>query len=122
MDTNFGHLLREYRREADLTLREFAERAEMDPGNLSKIERDRLDPPQHPEILNRLCLALGQALDAPRAQRLRDLAAVQTGRIPSDILGNDEVMRWLPCLLRAVHERQRSGTPVERLIQGIRSA
>ena len=36
---NFGEMLRKRRKELRLGLREFALKAEMDPGNLSKIER-----------------------------------------------------------------------------------
>ena len=40
--STFGELLRARREELRLGLREFAIRADLDPGNLSKIERGRL--------------------------------------------------------------------------------
>jgi transcriptional regulator with XRE-family HTH domain len=122
MSVPFGELLKQRRREKGFTLRGFATRAGMDPGNLSKIERGKLDPPQDWEILARLCSALGYEPDDIRGVELRDLAAVQTGRIPSDILQNTHMMESLPRLLRTVHERQLSGVRIDRLIDIVRRA
>ncbi len=54
----FGELLRKRRKELRLGLREFALKAGLDPGNLSKIERGRLGAPQSDEVLGRICRAL----------------------------------------------------------------
>lgn len=122
MDSDFGELLQERRREIRLTLRDFAQRAEMDPGNLSKIERGRLAPPQDAGVLDRLCGALEYEPGDPRAQMLRDVAAIQNGRIPHDILENEEVMARMPILLRTVNNRQLSPEQVDRLVEMIRGA
>lgn len=122
MSVPFGELLKQRRREKGFTLREFAARAGMDAGNLSKLERGKLDPPQDKEILDRLCGALGYEPDDLRGVELRDLAAVQTGRIPSDILQDKQMMESLPRLLRTVHERRLSGAHIDRLIDLVRRA
>lgn len=122
MVPTFGELLHARRREADLSLREFAIRAEMDPGNLSKVERGRLDPPQDPAVLRKLSRALGYTEEDPRAVELGDLAAVQKGRIPPDIRADAEVMAQMPLLLRTVHDRHLTGVEVEKLIDMIRKA
>jgi transcriptional regulator with XRE-family HTH domain len=122
MENEFGDLLQQRRRELRLTLRDFASRAGMDPGNLSKVERGRLAPPQDRAVLDRIALALEYDRDGSEAEHLRDVAALQNGRIPSDILENSEVMAQMPLLLRTVNNRQLSPEQVERLIEMIRDA
>lgn len=118
--TRFGELLREHRKELRLGLREFALRAGMDPGNLSKLERGILNPPQDRGLLDRLCLALELDLAGAEVQKLRDVAAVENGRIPADIAEDEEIMAKIPLLLRTVHNRQLEPEQVERLIEMIR--
>ena len=121
MPNEFGDLLQRRRAELRLSLRECALRADIDPGNLSRIERGRVPPPQDPEILARLIEAVELA-GTPEAQALMDTAAMQTGRIPRDILSNEEVMSALPVLLRTVNNKQLDGAHVEKLINLIKNA
>lgn len=121
MINEFGCLINAHRAELRLTLRECAFHAEMDPGNLSRIERGRAAPPQDPEILDRLIAAL-ELTGAEDAQRLRDVAATQNGRIPHDIVANEEVMAALPLLLRTVNNKQLNGAQVEKLVEIIRKS
>lgn len=116
----FGELLRSRRSELRLGLRDFALRAEMDPGNLSKLERGRLNPPQDRRTLDRLSMALEWELGSEEAEQLRDTAALENGRIPEDLLEEPEVMAKMPVLLRTVHNRQLDPEEVERLIEIIR--
>jgi hypothetical protein len=76
----FGNLLRNRRAELRLGLRDFALPADMDAGNLSKIERGRLNAPQDRSVLDRICLALEWDLGSGEAQRARDVAALENGR------------------------------------------
>jgi len=118
----FGDQLRKRRKELRLGLRGFALRAGMDPGNLSKIERGRLRAPQSDDVLERICLALEYELGSDEAQALRDLAAAETGRIPPEILDDQEVMVRMPVLLRTVHNKQLSPEELDRLIEMIKEA
>ncbi len=121
MPNAFGSLVRKRRMELRLSLRECAARATMDPGNLSKIERGRAAPPQDADVLARLVDALGLT-GSPGAQRLLDVAATSNGRIPQDIVRNDDVLSALPLLLRAVNDKLRDGARAEALIELIRNA
>ncbi len=121
MSKDFGELVQGRRAEIRLTLRDCAVRAGMDAGNLSRLERGRVAPPQDPEILARLIEAL-ELTGSLRAQELMDLGAMQNGRIPRDILSNEEVMSALPILLRTVNNRQLDGAQVDKLIELIKSA
>jgi len=120
--TMFGDQLRKRRKELRLGLREFALRAGMDPGNLSKIERGRLTAPQSDEVLERICLALEYKPESDETQALKDFAAAETGRIPPEILDDQEVMVRMPVLLRTVHNKQLSPEELDRLIEMIKEA
>lgn len=118
----FGEALRKRRKELRFGLREFALETEMDPGNLSKIERGRLGAPQSEEILERICRALRWDPGSDEAQNLKDLAAAETGRIPTEILDDQEVMVRMPLLLRTVHNKRLSPEQLDRLIEMIKEA
>lgn len=122
MENEFGRLLQARRRELRLTLRDFAARAGLDPGNLSKIERGKLAPPQDAKVLDRISLALEFERGAAEDRQLRDVASLQNGRIPADIMEDAEVMARMPILLRTVGNRQLSPEQVDRLIEMIRDA
>lgn len=116
----FGERVRGRRKELRLGLREFALRAGMDPGNLSKIERGRLTAPQSEEILNRICRALEWETDSGDASVLRDLAFAENGQIPEEILADEVVMSKMPLLLRTVRNKQLKEEELDRLIELIR--
>lgn len=118
----FGESLRERRKELRLGLREFAQRAGMDPGNLSKIERGRLGAPQSEEILDRICEALEWRRGSEEACTLKDRAAIENGQIPAEILGDEVVMEKVPLLLRTLQNKQLEPEQLERLIEMIREA
>jgi transcriptional regulator with XRE-family HTH domain len=120
--STFGEMLRSRRKELRLGLREFALRAGMDPGNLSKIERGRLGAPQGDEVLDRICLALEYDLDSEEAQALKDRAIVEAGRIPADVLDDEEVLDRLPVLLRTVRNKKLDPEQLDRLIEMIKEA
>jgi len=121
MPKDFGELVKERRAELRLSLRDCAIRAHIDPGNLSRLERGRAAPPQDVEVLARLAEAL-EWTDTPAAQELMDIAAMQNGRIPRDILSNEEVMSALPVLLRTVNNKQLDGAHIEKLVDMIKNA
>lgn len=118
----FGETVRERRKELRLGLREFAQRAGMDPGNLSKIERGRLAPPQGQDLLIRLASALEWQQGTPEAIALADLAAVENGQLPVDVLGDEAVMAKIPILLRTVQNKQLPPEKLDELIEMIRDA
>lgn len=121
MANEFGELLQARRAELRLSLRDCAERAEMDPGNLSRIERGRATPPQDADVLARLIAAV-ELTGTARGQELMDVAATQNGRIPRDILSNEEVMSALPVLLRTVNNKQLDKEHIEKLVDMIKNA
>jgi transcriptional regulator with XRE-family HTH domain len=121
MPKDFGEMLKGRRAELRLSLRDCAIRANIDPGNLSRIERGRAAPPQDAEVLARLIDAL-EWTGTAAGQELIDVAAMQNGRIPRDILSNEEVMAALPVLLRTVNNKQLDGARIEQLVDMIKNA
>jgi transcriptional regulator with XRE-family HTH domain len=118
----FGEMVRERRKQLRLGLREFAQRAGMDPGNLSKIERGRLGAPQSEEILDRICEALEWRLGSDAANALKDQAAIENGQIPAAVLQDEVVMAKVPLLLRTLQNRKLEPEQIDRLIDLIRKA
>jgi len=118
----FGEFVKARRAELRLSLRAFAEAAGMDPGNASRIERGQVSPPESPEILSRVAKALGLKAKTPLYQQLMDLAAAAKGRIPDDLLTDEEVAARLPVLFRTLRSKPMSGDQLEKLIDSIRKA
>ena len=121
MGGRFGAIIRERRSELRLSLRDCALQANMDFGNLSKIERGRMAPPQDPEVVDRLISALGLE-GTDRANVLRDAAALENGRIPAGALADEAVMAALPIFLRTAQNRQLDEATAEKLVDMIRNA
>ena len=75
MEESFGAPLRRYRRAADMSQRELAERIGIDFSYLSKLENDRISPPAADTIVA-ICRVL--KVDP-------EVLLALTGKIPSDV-------------------------------------
>lgn len=94
----------------------------MDPGNASRLERGRMAPPEGPEVLDRIAAALEFQKGSREYEHLMDLAAAAKGRIPQDLLSDEEVAGKLPILFRTLRSKPLSGEQLEKLIDSIRKA
>ena len=121
-NNEFGDYVRERRAALRLTLRTFAQNAGLDAGNLSRLERGRAEPPESQVVLDRIAEALALQPGTPDYQRLNDLAAAAKGRIPADLLTDEEVATRLPILFRTLRSKPLSGEQLEKLIDSIRRA
>ena len=102
----FGPWVRRRRGEINLTLRRFALETELDPGNLSKYERQLLPPPQDPSTLERMARALQLRKGTDAHREFTDLAAASAGRIPADLQSDPKVVARMPLLFRTVRGRK----------------
>lgn len=120
-DLSFGQLLKKIRIEgANIGLRQFAELVELQPSNLSNIERGKIPPPANNETLDRICAALGLSLTDPRRAKLFDLAAPSnSNRIPADIAKIIKENQGVPVLVRTVANRQLSDEKLKELAKYI---
>lgn len=116
----FGIFFKEKRRESGLTLREFCRKNGFDAGNISKIERGLLPPPQSREKISEYADALGIKEGTDDWIEFFDLAATGAGRIPSDIASNDELMNALPILFRSIRKKDIDDEGLESLINSIK--
>jgi len=99
-ESTFGPYLRRLRLAKNRKLRDFCRRYAYDPGNWSKVERDLLPAPSDFPSLQHLADALGLADPSPERATLFDLAALQQGRIPADLLEDERLKSRLPVFFR----------------------
>jgi len=105
----------ELRKEKRITLRAFFENAEADPGNISRMERGVMTPPQDRDILARYAKALGLLEGSDQWYRFFDLAAADRGMIPQDLMEDEELVNHLPAFFRTL----RGQKPTEDELRGI---
>ena len=117
---NYGAFFKEKRRKLGLTLREFCRGNELDPGNISKIERGLLPPPKSKEILLKYASALGINEGTDDWLIFCDLATVSAGKIPTDIVSNEQIMNVLPLLFRTARERTINEEDLQKLVDSIK--
>ncbi len=117
---NFGNFLKEKRIGQSLTLRKFCRNNGFDPGNISKIERGILPPPQSKEILFKYASALGIKEGTDDWLLFCDLAATSAGKIPLDVASNEELMNALPVLFRTVRRNTLDKQGLENLVKSIK--
>ena len=105
--TQFGQFFKQRRMALGLTLREFCRRNGFDPGNISRLERGLLPPPQGRERLASYAKALKLQPESHEWNTFFDLAAVETGRIPPQIRDNQVVREKLPKMFRTLRGQGR---------------
>ena len=119
--TTFGQMLKKLRLdEAGIGLRAFAAMIEMQPSNLSNIERDRVPPPASRQAVDRICDALGLADSDLRRAQLFDLAANVANRIPADVADAVRKQPGVPVLVRTVANKQLSEKKLRELAEYIK--
>lgn len=118
----FGQFFKRCRIDLGVTLRAFCEKNGLDPGNLSRLERGLLPPPQSEEKLTQYARALGLKPGDDRWLEFFDLAAAEHGRIPKDILSDEEVVEKLPVLFRTLRGEKVSEEELNALLDKIRRA
>jgi len=117
----FGAFFKQKRLEQGVSLRQFCLKHDLDPGNISKLERGRLSPPQH-DRLEEYARLLSIPEGSDEWYRFFDLAAAEAGRIPQDILSDKEVAEKLPILFRALRGEGIQDDKVDDLVRKVREA
>ncbi|MFH1022856.1 MAG: helix-turn-helix domain-containing protein [Planctomycetota bacterium] len=119
---HFGEFFKARRMALGKTLRQFCVENSLDPGNISKLERGLLPPPQH-EKLEAYAVILGIPRGSDEWYQFFDLAAAEAGRIPDDILSDERVAGKLPVLFRTVRGGGKlSDQQFEELVRKVREA
>jgi transcriptional regulator with XRE-family HTH domain len=103
----FGAYLKKLRLERDFGLRDFAKRIGMDVGNLSRIERSKVNPPRGAEQLRRIAEVLGLKEGTSEWGRLFDLSREdQPDRLAADVAEYAAEHRFVPLLMRTVANKK----------------
>jgi transcriptional regulator with XRE-family HTH domain len=118
----FGEFFREQRIALGVTLREFCRRNGLDPGNISRLERGVLPPPQGRETLEHYAKLLKLKKGSDDWYNFFDLAAAENGRIPPEILEDKEVLEKLPILFRTLRGQKVPDEQLDELVRKLRKA
>lgn len=118
----FGELFKKRRLGIGLSLREFCRRNGLDPGNTSKLERGRLAPPADRKKLEAYAGVLDLEEGSDEWREFIDLGLVCAGRIPEEVLSDEELVKRLPMIVRTVSGRRLTEEQLDDLVEKIRNA
>lgn len=99
----FGEFVRARRLAQGYSLRQFCEKAHLDPSNWSKVERG-LSPAPNRKTLDLLAKILALKKASEESNTFFDLASIARKKIPEDILADKEAMALLPAFIRNARE------------------
>ncbi len=116
----FGEVFKMKRIQLGLTLRRFCLEHKLDPGNLSRMERGVLPPPQDRTKLEEYANHLKLRKGSSEWYEFFDLAAAEAGRIPKDIMDDKEVVEKLPILFRTLRGEKISEDKLAELVRKIK--
>ncbi len=112
--TTFGAFFKKRRMALGLTLREFCHENGLDAGNLSRLERGLMPPPQGAKLAA-YAETLGLKEGSDDWYEFFDLAAAERGRIPED-LKTKEVLDKLPILFRTLRGQKVPDDKLDELV------
>ena len=96
--------------------------AKADPGNISRMERRAIPPPQDREILSRYAKALGLKEGGDEWYLFFDLAAADRGIIPRDLMEDEELVKKLPAFFRTLRGQKPTETEMRKIVEKIKKS
>jgi transcriptional regulator with XRE-family HTH domain len=118
----YGEFFKEKRIGLKKTLRQFCLENKLDPGNISRLERGLMPPPQGSDKLEEYAKYLHIKNGTDDWYKFFDLARIEAGRIPEELLKDDAVVASLPILFRTLRGQKISEKKLDELVQLIRKA
>ncbi|MHC4176162.1 MAG: helix-turn-helix domain-containing protein [Planctomycetota bacterium] len=116
----FGEFFRKRRTALGLTLRKFCLHNGLDPGNISRLERGLLPPPQDRDKLESYARLLQIEKGSGDWYEFFDLAAAETGRIPDEIMQDQELAGKLPIVFRTLRGDKVPDEKLDELLRRLR--
>ena len=120
MYKNFGEFFSTKRKELGKTLREFCRENGFDAGNISKLERGILKPPQGKEKRLQYADALGIKEGSDDWLNFCDLATIGAGKLPDYIVADEDLLKAVPVLFRSIHKEGIDSDKIIKLIDAIK--
>lgn len=111
----FGEYFKKRRMGLGKTLRQFCLENNLDPGNISKLERGILPPPASSGKLAHYAKCLGIIEGTDEWLEFFDIARAEAGRIPEEILANKELVSRLPLVFRTLKGQKLTEEQLEKL-------
>jgi len=115
----FGDYCKKNRLKIRKTLRQFCLENGLDPGNISKIERGILPPPQSREKLSHYARCLGIVEGSDEWLEFFDIARTDAGRIPEDLLSDKNIVAKLPLVFRTIKGQKLTGEQLEKFARAL---
>jgi transcriptional regulator with XRE-family HTH domain len=115
MGALFGEYFKKKRMGLGKTLRQFCLENDLDPGNISKLERGILPPPASSAKLAHYAKCLGIIEGTDEWLEFFDIARAEAGRIPEEILANKELVSRLPLVFRTLKGQKLTEEQLEKL-------
>lgn len=113
----FNEYFRTRRIANNMTLRFFCNRFGFDPAYISRLETEKLKPPEEQDKLKALALALDIKEDTADWVKFFDLAYESRSEIPEDIKKNvPQIISLLPIFLRTKDNKKISKEKVQQLL------
>lgn len=116
----YGEFVKARRVARKIGLREFCKLVGVDASNWSKVERGLLPPPQDDEKHRKIAETLDIEVDSNAWIEMKDLASVDAGMIPKDILSEESVLKSLPVFFRTLRSDKPTAEELNELISMIR--
>ena len=116
----FGDFFRSMRAGNGQSLREFCVANGFDPGNISRLERGLLPPPESEGKLEEYAKALRIKKGCDEWYRFFDLAAAERGRLPQEVLEDHELVNMLPVLFRTLRGQRVDPDELDTLVERLR--
>ena len=121
MFTNFGDFFAAKRKALRKTLREFSRENGFDAGNISKLERGLLPPPQSKEKRMQYANALGIKEGSDDWLEFCDLATISAGKIPADIISDKKLLASVPLFFRSIRKDGIEKEKIQKLLETIKA-
>ena len=115
----FGRFFKAIRLKTGQSLRQFCLANGLDAGNTSKLERGKLPPPGR-AVLDKYAQMLGLKEGSSDWFTFFDLAAAEAGRIPDDLMDDEELAGKLPLVFRTLRGERLTEEQLRDLAERIR--
>lgn len=114
----FNELLKSFRVERRITLRQCAADLGVDPSNWSKIERGVNPAPKDVSVLKNWADYFG--LEGQSESEFFDAAALSRSEIPADIASDERIMGALPAFFRSLRDSDLSDKKLQEFVRDLR--